>query len=84
MNTRFKMASLAALTAATIALPAAAQDMQDGTKCAPKAGMSKCRAKCAGKCSPKDAKHKCAAKKCMPKCAPKCAPKCMPKCAPKN
>lgn len=42
MNTRLKMASLAALTAATLALPAAAQDMKDGAKCAPKASMSKC------------------------------------------
>lgn len=81
MNTRFKMASLAVLTAATLALPAAAQDMKDGAKCAPKTGMSKCCAKCAGKCCAKDMKQsKCAAKK----SAAKCAPKCMPKCAPKN
>jgi hypothetical protein len=85
MNTRLKMASLAALTAATLALPAAAQDMKDGAKCAPKASMSKCCAKCAGKCCVKDMKKgKCGAKKCAAKCAPKCAPKCMPKCAPKN
>ena len=48
MNTRFKMASLAVLTAATLALPAAAQEMKDGAKCAPKA-MAKCCAKCAPK-----------------------------------
>jgi len=76
MNTRFKMASLAALTAATLALPAAAQDMKNGAKCAPKGSMSKCCAKCSGKCCAQDMKKS--------KCAPKCAPKCMPKCAPKN
>ena len=55
MKTRFKMASLAALTAATLALPAAAQELKDGAKCAPKAGMSKCAAKkSAGKCAPKN------------------------------
>ena len=80
MKTSLKMASLVALTAATLALPAAAQDTQDPMKCQPKAGMSKCGAKagakCAGKCGAKMANKA--------KCAPKCAPKCAAKCAPKN
>ena len=86
MKTSLKFATLAALTAATLALPAAAQDMKDTVKCKPKTGMSKCRGKCAPKCCAKPAKcmaKKCAAK-CGAKCAPKCGPKCAPKCAPKN
>ncbi len=77
MKTSFKLASLAVLTAATLALPVAAQDMKDPVKCQPKMGAAKCGAKagakCAGKCSPKmSAKAaKCGAKKCAPKCAPK-------------
>lgn len=80
MKTSFKLASLAALTAATLALPAAAQDMKDPVKCHPKTGMAKCGAK----------KHKksakCGANKEMmgAKCAAKCAPKCGAKCAAKN
>lgn len=61
MNTHLKMASLAALTVATLALPVAAQDMNSGAKCAAR----KCAVKCAPKCATKGA----------PKCAPKCAPK---------
>ncbi|MDE2604478.1 MAG: hypothetical protein KGL68_01005 [Burkholderiales bacterium] len=80
MKTSLKMASLAALTAATLALPAAAEEMKEGAKCAPKAGMTKC--------APKKAAAKCGAKKCAAKsaskCAPKCAPKCGAKCAPKS
>lgn len=44
------------------ALPAAAQNMQEGAKCAPKKAVAKCGAK------------KCAAKS-APKCGAKCAPK---------
>ncbi len=61
MKKSLKVASLAALTAATLALPAAASMMRDpGAKCAPKAGKM----------------HK-GAKKCAPKakCGPKYAPK---------
>lgn len=54
METSLKLASLAAITAATLALPAAAQDMKEGAKCAPKAGMDQCGAKtCGAKCEPK-------------------------------
>lgn len=77
MKTSLKMASLAALTVATLALPAAAQDMKDAAKCKPKTGMSKCCGKCAPKCCVRPAK--CEAKKCAPKCMAKCAPKCAPK-----
>ena len=81
MKASLRFVSLAALTAATIALPVAAADMQGSpAKCAPKADMAKCGAKCAPKAS-----------KCAPKAAPKgdamakCAPgKCAPKTAPKN
>jgi hypothetical protein len=76
MKTSFKFATLAALTAATLALPVAAQDMKDGAKCAPKVGTSKCATK-------PMKKSKCAAK-CSVKCAPKCAAKCGAKCAPKK
>ena len=69
MKTSFKFASLAALTAATLALPAAAQDMKDSVKCHPKPGMTKCGAK-------KNMKSD--------KCAAKCAPKCGAKCTAKN
>lgn len=88
MKTSLKFATLAALTAATLSLPAAAQDMKDPVKCQPKAGMSKCGAKCNVKAGAK--KHmkspKCGANKAMKdaKCAPKCAPKCGAKCAVKN
>jgi hypothetical protein len=90
MKSSFKMASLAALTAATLALPVAAADMQDAqAKCQAMAGMTKCGpkcvAKCAAKCGPKKhSKAKAGAKKCAPKCAPKCGAKCAPKCAPKK
>ena len=94
MKTSFKFATLAALTAATLALPAAAQNIQGGAKCKPKTGMSKCCGKYATKCCAKSAK--CKAKKCAPKCsaacaaqcsakcAAQCAPVCAPKCAPNN
>jgi len=73
MKTSFKLASLAVLTAATLALPAAAQDTKDPVKCQPKTDMAKCDAKCG------------ANKKMMgAKCAAKCAPKCGAKCAAKN
>jgi hypothetical protein len=87
MKTFLKMASLAALTAATFALPAAAADLQGGqVKCQPAMGMAACGAKCAGKCATKNhakarhggskhAKAKCGAKNCAPKCGAKCAPK---------
>lgn len=88
MKTSFKFVSLAALTAATLALPAAAQDHKDTVKCQPKAAMTKCAAKCGAKCGAKmDMKStKCAAKKEMKvaKCGAKCAPKCGAKCAPKH
>ena len=59
MKNSLKVASLAALTAATLALPEAACMARDpGAKCAPKAGKM----------------HQ-GAKKCAPKCGPKCAPK---------
>ncbi|GGH51786.1 hypothetical protein GCM10010975_05680 [Comamonas phosphati] len=83
MKTSLKFASLAALTAATLALPAAAQDMSGAVKCQPKTaakcGTKKCApkvaAKCgATKCGPK-ASAKCGAKKCAPKCGAKCSPK---------
>lgn len=81
MKTSMKMASLAALTAATLALPAAAADLQHAqAKCQPKAGMAKCGPKCAGKCASKrHGKAKCGAKKYMAKCAPKQGAKCAPK-----
>lgn len=59
MKNSLKVASLAALTAATLALPAAASMVRNpGAKCSPKAG-----------------KMSHGAKKCAPKCAPKHAPK---------
>ncbi|GCB05237.1 hypothetical protein PSUB009319_28680 [Ralstonia sp. SET104] len=69
MKTSLKLASLAALTAATLALPAAAQETKGTAKCHPKAEMAKCGAKCAGKCAPKKSmeKAKCGANKCAPK-----------------
>ena len=58
MKTTLKMASLAALTAAALALPAAAQDMKGATKCQAKTDMAKCGAKagakCGAKCAPKN------------------------------
>lgn len=81
MKKSLKIASLVALTAATLALPAAAQEAKGSMKCQPKTGMSKCGAKadakCASKCGAKTAnKAKCGANKCAAnKCAPKCAPK---------
>lgn len=82
MNASFKFATLAALTAATIALPAAAQDANAAQpNCHPKASASKCGAKCAptasGKCAPKASqkKAKCAPAKSGAKCAPKCGAK---------
>lgn len=77
MKTSFKLATLAALTAATLALPAAAQDTKDAAKCSPKAGMSKCGVK------KSVAKHKHGTKKSMAKCGAKCGAKCAPKCAAK-
>lgn len=78
MKTSLKLASLAALTAATLALPAAAQAIKDPVECMPKAGAAKCGAK-------KDMKvSKCGVKKCAPKCGAKCAPKCGAKCASKS
>ena len=88
MKTSFKLISLAALTAATLALPAAAEEMKDAVKCQPSAGMAKHGMKCSAKCGAK--KHmktsKCGASKEMKnmKCGAKCAPKCNAKCAPKN
>jgi len=82
MKTSLKLVSLAALTAAIVALPAAATSMGAGqAKCQPAATMVKCGAKCgASKCAPKHrhhrAKHHAAAKCGASKCAPKCAPKC--------
>ena len=81
MKASFRLVSLAALTAATIALPVAAADMPASPgKCAPKADMAKCGSKCAtkamGKCAPKAAPKGDAMAKCAPgKCAPKTAPK---------
>jgi hypothetical protein len=77
MKTSLRFASLAALTAATLALPAAAQDSSYGAKCQPKAGASRCCAKCASKCCVGPAKcgARCGARKCAPKCAPKCGAK---------
>ena len=87
MKAFLKMASLAALTAATFALPAAAADLQSSqAKCEPAMGMATCGAKCAGKCATKNhskvthgsrrhAKTKCGAKNCAPKCGAKCASK---------
>lgn len=59
MKTSLKVASLAALTAATLALPAAATMLRNpGAKCAPKAGkmshgVKKCAPKHGAKCAPK-------------------------------
>ena len=81
MKTSFKLVSLAALTAATLALPAAAQGTRDPAKCMPKAEAAKCGAKCAGKTGMK--KHRkmssCSAKKCGAKCSAKCGAKCASK-----
>jgi hypothetical protein len=74
MNNTFKATTLAALTAATLALPVAAQDMPKGAKCGPKASASKCGPKAKAKCG-----AKCSASKCAPKCGAKCAPKCAAK-----
>lgn len=78
MKTTLKLASLAALTTATLALPVAAQNTNNTAKCqaatATKCGTRKCSAKCgANKCAPMT---KCSANKCAPKCGAKCAPKC--------
>lgn len=80
MKTSLKFASLAALTAATLALPVAAQQGKDTSSSTPKTNMNKCAAsKCAAtKCATKKPVHKCAAK-CGAKCGAKCAPKCAPK-----
>lgn len=81
MNRTLKLTSLAALTAATLSLPAAAADVGSGAKCRPAAEMSKCGAKPAAKCQAqmKTQAGKCGAHKCAAKCAPKCGPKCGPK-----
>jgi hypothetical protein len=96
MKTSLKFVSLAALTAATLALPAAAQEMkdpvmQDSVKCTPKSS-----AKCTGKCSMTHHKHhkhhkhhaKMSGEKAdgmaMHKCGAKCGAKCSAKCMPKN
>ncbi|KZC37939.1 hypothetical protein RHOFW510R12_01660 [Rhodanobacter sp. FW510-R12] len=87
MKNSLKLASLAALTAAIVALPVAATSMGGAQEtCHPASGMAACGAKCAGKCAPNKRhaikKHasmhaKCGAQKCAPKCgAQKCAPKC--------
>lgn len=81
MKKSLKLASLAALTTATLALPVAAQSTNNAAKCQPaaaaKCGARKCAAKCgAKKCAPV---AKCAAGKCAPKCGAKCAPKCSAK-----
>lgn len=81
MKTSLKLTSLAALTAATLALPAAAAGMQPTqAKCQAKMGMSKCAPKHAGKCAPtkKHARAKCGAKTDMAKGAPKHSGKCAP------
>jgi len=85
MKTYLKLASLAALTTAIVALPAAATSMGAApATCHPASSMTKCGAKCAGKCASKQhhtmKKHhpmqaKCGAKKRAAKCAPKCAAK---------
>lgn len=77
MKTSFKLATLAALTAATLALPAAGQDTKDAAKCSSKAGMSKRGFK------KSVAKHKHGTKKSMATCGAKCGAKCAPKCAAK-
>jgi len=73
MKTTLKLATLAALTTATLALPVAAQNTNNAAKCQPaaaaKCGARKCAAK---KCAPA---AKCGASKCAPKCAPKCGAK---------
>lgn len=78
MKPTLKLASLAVLTAATLALPAAAAEVAGQTKCAP-SEMAKCGAKCGPKCHAKNHHAKKAAK-----CGAKCGAKCAPKCAPKN
>ncbi|GGE91844.1 hypothetical protein [Massilia psychrophila] len=84
MKTQLKLATLAALTAATLALPAAGQNTTTApAKCAPNA-MMKCGAKCAPKCHAKKHTVKKAAKCGASNCAPKRGPKCGPKCTPKN
>ena len=65
MKTSFKFVSLAALTAATLALPAAAQEMKGAGKCMPKAESAKCGAKCGAKSE----------MKCGAKCGTKCSMK---------
>lgn len=80
MNSKVLAYSIAALTAATLALPAAAQT-------APM-DPAKCSAKMMRKCEPMAHKHHVRHRKphATPtaKCAPKRAPKCAPKCAPKS
>ena len=85
MNNSLKLVSLAALTAATFALPAAAGDMKDSAKSMPSMDMSKCCAKCSAKCCAKmkrgmkhGMKHgakKHAHKAGMMKCGAKCGAK---------
>lgn len=90
MSTRSSRFILAALTAATMALPLAVAGTSPAfAACAPNSSMSKCAGKCAGKCGGKCA-GKCAGMsrhghhKKMSKCAGKCGPKkCAPKCRPK-
>lgn len=77
MKKNLKLASIAALTTAILALPVAAQNI-NAAKCQPataiKCGARKCAAKCGTKkCAPTT---KCGASKCGPKCGVKCAPKC--------
>lgn len=73
MKTTLKLASLAALTTATLALPVAAQNTNSAAKCqattATKCGTRKCSAKCGtNQCAPR---AKCGASKCAPKCGAK-------------
>ena len=76
MKSSYSRFALAALTAATLALPVAAANAADTNgKCAPKSQMQKCSAKCAGKCGAKQKKGAKCAGKCAAKCAAKCAPK---------
>lgn len=66
MSSKLMLVSLAALTTATLALPAAAEYGQQNAKCQP----------ATAKCSTHKCMAKCGAKKCAPKCGAKCHPKC--------
>ncbi len=89
MSTKYSRFALAALTAATMALPLAVANVGPArAACGPGTAMTKCGAKWQGKCAGQQAHHKSATHHrrqhaAMGKCAGKCAAKkCAPKCGP--